>query len=268
MGDTRLDHVALAVWRWSDARTVLVEKLGGRWLGGVRLPEYSAGQLSFANGMRVEVLEPSPDDSSFLNRFIGRSGPGPHHVTFKVDDIRAAIKRARDAGLEIVRERLDNPSWQEAFLHPKFTGIGFVIQMAQSTIDPEKTMSSSPASVSAEDAGLKNGAPGEQAAIPFFTAAVPELASATEILTGLLHGQVTGEGSADGVSYRTVSWQPGTASIMLTTGGADAAPQAGIQALAASGGATQDLPVDRVVNGWALSPVIAELGVRLLTRPG
>lgn len=269
MGDTKLDHVALAVRRWSDARAVLVEGLGGQWLGGVRMREYNPGQLSFANGMRVELLEPGPDSSSFLNRFVERSGAGPHHVTFKVDDIRAAIKRARDAGIEVIRERLDNPEWQEAFLHPKSTGIGFVIQLAQSAIDPGKAMSSSRASVTAEDAGMANSAPGETAAIPFFTAAVPDLAGATEILTDLLHGQVTGEGSTDAVSYRSVSWQPDGASIVLTTGGADGdgTPPVGIKAIAATG-TKPGLPVDRVVDGWALTPVITELGVRLLTQPG
>jgi methylmalonyl-CoA epimerase len=268
MGDTRLDHVALAVRRWRDARAVLVEGLGGHWLGGIRMPEYNPGQLSFANGMRVELLEPGPDSSSFLNRFVERGGAGPHHVTFKVDDIRAAIKRARDAGVEIVRERLDNPGWQEAFLHPKSTGIGFVIQLAQSTIDPGKSMSSARTSVSAEDAGMANAAPDEAAAIPFFTAAVPDLAGATKILTGLLHGRVTGEGTHDGVSYRSVSWQPDGASIVLTTGGADGmTPPAGIKAIAATG-TKPGLPVDRVVDGWTLTPVIAGLGVRLLTQPG
>ena len=269
MGDTKLDHVALAVRRWSDARAVLVEGLGGRWLGGVRTPEYNPGQLSFANGMRVELLEPGPHSSSFLNRFVERSGAGPHHVTFKVDDIRAAIKRARDAGFEIVRERLDNPTWQEAFLHPKSTGVGFVIQLAQTTIDPQKAMSSSPASVDADGAGLANETGTEAAAIPFFTAAVPDLASATKILTELLHGRVTGEGSYDGVSYRSVSWQQETASIVLTTGGANGVgtPTIGIKAIAATG-TKPGLPVDRVADGWVVTPVIAELGVRLLTQPG
>jgi hypothetical protein len=36
----------------------------------------------------------------------------------------------------------------------------------------------------------------------------------------------------------------------------------------AAAGTKPDLPVDRVVDGWALTPVIAELGVRLLTQPG
>jgi methylmalonyl-CoA/ethylmalonyl-CoA epimerase len=266
MGDTKLDHVALAVWRWRDARTALVDGLGGRWIGGVRLAEFSSAQLSFANAMRVELLEPSSDGSSFLNRFIDRSGAGPHHVTFKVADIRAAIKRARDAGLEVVRERLDSPGWQEAFLHPKSTGIGFVIQIAQATIDPGQAMALARTSVTAEDAGMKNTAPGEPAAIPFFTAVVPDLDGATEILTELLDGQITGEGRYDGLGYRSVCWQPDGASIVLTSGGEQARPP-GIQAIAATGSAPSGLPVERLVNGWALTPVIKELGVRLLTQP-
>jgi methylmalonyl-CoA/ethylmalonyl-CoA epimerase len=258
--------VALAVWHWGEARTALVEQLGGRWAGGVRLPEYNPCQLSYANGMRVELLEPGTDSSSFLQRFLRRSGAGPHHVTFKVDDIRLAIRRAREAGLEIVRERLDNPAWQEAFLHPKSTGIGFVIQLAQSVLDPGSAMAASPGSISAAEAGLAGSAP--MAAIPFFTNAVPDLDRATQLLTEVLHGQVAEEGSHDGVRFRSMAWQPDGARLVLTTGahGAGGIPLAGIQAIAATTAAGPVSPADRHLCGWELSPVIAELGIRLLTR--
>jgi catechol 2,3-dioxygenase-like lactoylglutathione lyase family enzyme len=271
MGDTRLDHVALAVWRWSDARAALVDRLGGRFLGGIRMAAYSPCQLGFANGMRVELLEPGTDNSSFLARFINRSGAGPHHVTFKVDNIRAAVKRARDAGLQVVGERLDNPSWQEAFLHPNSTGVGFVIQLAQSDVNPGSAMAAAPGSVNAAEAGLApaTAALPESAAIPFFAAAVPDLADATALLTEILHGQA-GEERSDGASrFRELSWQADTARIVLTESTNDpraATPPVGIQALAVTAGAASGFPVESHLDGWDVTPVLPELGVRLLTQ--
>jgi methylmalonyl-CoA epimerase len=290
MGDTRLDHVALAVRRWSDARATLVDKLGGRWMGGVRMPEYNPCQLAFANGMRVELLEPGTDDASFLARFLARSGAGPHHVTFKVDDIRVAIRRARDAGLQIVRERLDNPAWQEAFLHPRSTGVGFVIQLAQSDIAPGAAMASASGAVSATEAGLSptgvsksTGVLPERpaspdaatsASIPFFSAAVPDIDDATALLTEVLHGQAVVEGTDHGVHFRVVSWQADTARIVLTESVPTAAtdgsraetPPVGITALAATVGTDPCLPAENHIDGWDVTPVLPELGVRLLTK--
>jgi methylmalonyl-CoA/ethylmalonyl-CoA epimerase len=280
MSDTRLDHVALAVWRWSDARAALVDTLGARWLGGIRMAEYSPCQLAFANGMRVELLEPGTDGSSFLARFLARSGAGPHHVTFKVDDTRVAIRRARDAGLQVVRERLDNPSWQEAFLHPSSTGVGFVIQLAQAEINPGSAMASAPGSVSAADSGLSPAVPGpaappEQASIPFFTAAVPDLDDAIALLTEVLHGQAGDERGDRGARFRAVSWQADTARIVLTestvptesTGDPRAAiPPVGIRALAVTAGAAPGFPTENHIDGWDVTPVLPELGIRLLTK--
>jgi len=271
MSDIRLDHVALAVWRWSDARSALVDRLGARFLGGIRMAEYSPCQLGFGSGMRVELLEPGTDSSSFLARFLARSGAGPHHVTFKVDDIRVAIKRARDAGLEIVRERLDNPSWQEAFLHPSSTGIGFVIQLAQADINPGAAMASAPGSVSPADSGLAPAPadPAGPASIPFFTATVRDLGNATALLTEVLHGKATDGQSDGGVRYREVSWQADTARIVLTETTDDpqaATPQAGIQALAVTASAAPGFPAESHLDGWDVTPVLPELGIRLLTK--
>ena len=275
MGDTRLDHVALAVWRWSDARAALVDRLGGRFLGGVRMSAYSPCQLGFANGMRVELLEPGTDDSSFLARFLARSGPGPHHVTFKVDDIRVTIKRARDAGLQVVGERLDDSSWQEAFLHPSSTGVGFVIQLAQSDINPGAAMAAAPGAVSAAEAGLAPAAaapeatPPESAAIPFFAAAVPDLADATALLTEILHGQAGAERTDGPSRFRELTWQTDTARIVLTESTDDpraATPPVGIQALAVTAGAAPGFPIESHRDGWDVTPVLPELGVRLLTQ--
>src|ERR1039458_2429866 len=64
---------------------------------------FAPAQLRFANGGRVEILQPwQPEDNPFLRRFLDRHGPSPHHLTFKVPDLASAIERAHDAGFSPV----------------------------------------------------------------------------------------------------------------------------------------------------------------------
>lgn len=106
-------------------------KLGGREIARFSIPSWDGLQLVFAGGIRLEVLEPveNPVDD-FLNRFLERSGVSPHHATFKVDDIEAALAHLRAVGVEPVKVDLSHESWREAFLHPA-SGLGTVIQLAQ-----------------------------------------------------------------------------------------------------------------------------------------
>jgi methylmalonyl-CoA/ethylmalonyl-CoA epimerase len=128
---TDLDHVAIAVERWRDGWPRFRELLGGQWDGGGQTIGFAPHQLSFATGMRVELLRPhAVEQNDFLRRFIDRSGVGPHHLTFKVNDIRAAIDEATTADYPPIGVSFEDPSWMEAFLHPK-AAHGIVIQLAQ-----------------------------------------------------------------------------------------------------------------------------------------
>src|SRR3954470_17744736 len=125
-----LDHVAVAVEQWGDAWPRFVGVLGGRWMSGGKGPGFAPSQLGFANGMRVEVLEPHlVEVNDFLRRFLDRSGPGPHHLTFKVPDINTALAATEAAGYRVVNVDLSDPMWKEAFLYPK-DATGVVVQLA------------------------------------------------------------------------------------------------------------------------------------------
>jgi hypothetical protein len=109
----------------------------------------------------------------------------------------------------------------------------------------------------------------EPAAIPFFAAAVPDLADATALLTEILHGQAGEERSDGATRFRELCWQADTARIVLTESTDDpraATPPAGIQAFAVTAGAAPDFPVESHLDGWDVTPVLPELGVRLLTQ--
>jgi len=127
-----LDHVAVAVERWRDGWPRFREQLGGQWDGGGSTIGFAPHQLTYATGMNVELLRPhAVEQNDFLRRFIDRNGVGPHHLTFKVDDIRAAVAEATAAGHPPVGVNYEYPSWMEAFLHPKGAH-GIVVQLAQS----------------------------------------------------------------------------------------------------------------------------------------
>ncbi len=129
-----LDHLALASRRAWDQVVRYCYQLGGRWLGGpteAGVDPFYFCQVEFSGGTKLEFVEPYPDTGSeFIERFLHRNGPGPHHFTFKVGDIEAVMDEARIAGYDVVNENLGDPDWKEAFLHPKQSH-GIVIQLAQ-----------------------------------------------------------------------------------------------------------------------------------------
>jgi methylmalonyl-CoA/ethylmalonyl-CoA epimerase len=125
-----LDHVAIAVGCMADAPAVLVGTLGGTPTGeGGPSGAYTWAQWRFAGGGRLEILEPLGEDG-FLHRFLAARGPGIHHVTFKVPSLDQACERAVARGYRIVGRDDSDPSWAEAFLHPK-EALGLVVQLAE-----------------------------------------------------------------------------------------------------------------------------------------
>jgi methylmalonyl-CoA/ethylmalonyl-CoA epimerase len=130
-----LDHVALATRDVRDALDILVGELGGTVLFGGHSIGFRPMQVRLGDatdGMNIELLEPwEPEKNDFLERFVTRHGAGPHHLTFKVDDLLAALERVRAAGYQPVNINLSDPEWKEAFLHPR-EAHGTVVQLAES----------------------------------------------------------------------------------------------------------------------------------------
>jgi len=125
----RFDHIAVAQHRIADLAPFLGGVLGGVPDYGAPSGAYQWGQWRFANGGRIEVLEPVGADG-FLHRFLGRYGPSVHHVTFRVPSLEATCARARAHGYDIVGYDASDPHWKEAFLHPK-QALGIVVQFAE-----------------------------------------------------------------------------------------------------------------------------------------
>lgn len=132
-----LDHVAIGVPRVGDAMPFAVGELGGTEYGAGPGLEFLWWQYRFDGGGVLELLEPDATPGGFLQRFLDRRGAGVHHVTFKVPDIHAAMRRAGDAGYQVVGFSEAFPGWKEAFLHPK-QAQGIVVQLAEAGPEDEE----------------------------------------------------------------------------------------------------------------------------------
>jgi hypothetical protein len=210
--DIDLDHVAVAVEHHTDAWP----RYGGdlppaRWIGGGGTSGFASYQVEYANGMKVEVLEPfNVEENDFLRRFLDRNGPGPHHLTFKVKDLGAALEQAEAAGYRPVGVNLANPWWKEAFLHPK-DAPGVVVQLAESN--------------EGGDWGGEREAPAwfpaprvpEPAALVHVAHALADLDEGRRLFVGLLAGQQIGEGEDGGIRWLDLAW-PGPGRVRLLAG--------------------------------------------------
>ncbi|HYE92127.1 MAG TPA: VOC family protein [Terriglobales bacterium] len=129
---TAFDHIAFALPRMADAVPFLVGVLGGEPHSGARGgPDFRFGTWRYANGGKLEVIEPIGEDG-FVSRFLAARGPGVHHVTFKVPSLDEACDRAGQRGYDIVGYDDSFPDWKTAFLHPK-QALGIVVQFAQTS---------------------------------------------------------------------------------------------------------------------------------------
>ncbi len=127
------DHAAHAVPSIRSALSLYRDLLGGTVVVGGINPwgGHLAVQLEYSHGGRIELLEPVERDSTSVGRFLERSPRGGlHHLTFKVDDLAAALEVVTTAGFTPFGTMLDQPNWKETYLHPRQTG-GALIQLAQ-----------------------------------------------------------------------------------------------------------------------------------------
>ena len=199
----KLDHVALATRDVAGPLDTLVGELGGLVLSGGHGVGFRPMQVFLGDdrgGMKVELLEPwEPEHNDFLERFVARHGAGPHHLTFKVPDLAAAIEDVRAAGYSPVGVDLTDPQWREAFLAPG-EAHGTVVQLAESD---------APLTSPLEEYrfAARHGSSGEpvwwpepptRASVPTFLRRVvlrtPSLPATLDFFAGVLLGETVGTG--------------------------------------------------------------------------
>ena len=115
-----LDHIGIAVQDVDKALAFYREALGLE----VEAPEEVSSQRVRAHVIPVgpsalELLEATAPDSA-IARYIDKRGPGIHHLTLRVDDIRAALAQLKARRVRLVDEepRPGAEGALVAFIHP------------------------------------------------------------------------------------------------------------------------------------------------------
>jgi methylmalonyl-CoA epimerase len=128
-----LDHVGIAVQDVEAALAFYRDSLGLE----VNAPEDVLTQRVRARhipvgGPKLELLEATAPDSA-IAKYIETRGPGLHHITLRVDDIRAVLDHLKARGVRLVDSapRLGAEHALVAFIHPS-AAHGVLVELKQS----------------------------------------------------------------------------------------------------------------------------------------
>ena len=127
-----LDHIGIAVTNLEEALAFYRDALGLE-IGEVEEVPSQRVRAQFipVGDARLELLEATSDDSP-IARSIGRRGPGLHHVTLRVDDIKAALVQLKARGIRLVdaNPRSGAGGSLVAFVHPSAAN-GVLVELVE-----------------------------------------------------------------------------------------------------------------------------------------
>jgi len=132
-----LDHVGIAVKDLDAALAFYRDALGLH----IEVPEEVASQRVRAHFIptgqtSLELLEATASDSA-IAKYVDKRGPGLHHITLRVDDIRAALDQLKARGVRLVDEQ-PRPGAEGAlvaFIHPS-SAHGVLVELKQANPNP------------------------------------------------------------------------------------------------------------------------------------
>ena len=127
-----LEHVGIAVSDLGAALAFYRDALGLE----VEAPEHVASQGVRAHmvpvgGAKLELLEGAGSDSA-IAKYLDRRGPGLHHITLRVDDLRGALAELLEKGVRLI-DAAPRPGAEHArvaFIHPS-SAHGVLVELMQ-----------------------------------------------------------------------------------------------------------------------------------------
>ncbi|MCX6539909.1 MAG: methylmalonyl-CoA epimerase [Acidobacteria bacterium] len=127
-----LDHIGIAVREIAEAIAFYRDALG---LEVVSTEEVAAERVRAhfvpVGESSLELLEATTADSP-IAKFVEKRGPGVHHITLRVDDIRAALARLKARGVRLIdnEPRTGAEGALVAFIHPS-SAHGVLVELTQ-----------------------------------------------------------------------------------------------------------------------------------------
>ena len=135
-----LDHVGIAVADLQQALAFYRDALGLE----IEMPEEVPSQRVRAHFMpageaALELLEATAGDSP-IAKYVAARGPGLHHITLRVDDIRAALAELKAKGVRLIDDspREGAHGSLVAFIHPA-SPHGVLVELKQTRTPDSST---------------------------------------------------------------------------------------------------------------------------------
>jgi methylmalonyl-CoA epimerase len=135
-----LDHIGIAVKDLAAALAFYRDALGLE----IEAPEEVASQHVRAHFVpvgesKLELLEATSAESA-IAKYVDKRGPGLHHITLRVEDVRAAIAHLKARGARLIDEspREGAEGSLIAFVHPAATH-GVLVELKQPRVDSRES---------------------------------------------------------------------------------------------------------------------------------
>jgi methylmalonyl-CoA/ethylmalonyl-CoA epimerase len=129
-----LDHIGIAVKDLESALGFYRDALGLEVEGSEEVASQRVrAHFLPVGGPRLELLEATAPDSP-IARHLEKRGPGLHHLTLRVADVRAAVAQLKARGVRLIDDE-PRPGAEGsliAFVHPASTG-GVLIELKQTS---------------------------------------------------------------------------------------------------------------------------------------
>ena len=127
-----LDHVGIAVADLEAALRFYRDALGLEVEGSEEVGSQRVrAHFLPAGAPKLELLE-ATDPASTIARYVEKRGPGLHHVTFRVDDLAAALASLQARGVRLI-DTVPRPGAEGAlvaFIHPS-AAHGVLVELKQ-----------------------------------------------------------------------------------------------------------------------------------------
>ena len=123
MKPTHIEHIGIAVNSLEEAIPYYEKVLGLECYAIEEVADQKVRTAFFKVGeTKIELLE-STDPEGPIGKFIGKKGPGVHHLAFAMANVGEALQHAANQGVRLIDEvpRKGAEGLQNGFLHPKST---------------------------------------------------------------------------------------------------------------------------------------------------
>lgn len=129
----KINHLGIATRSIDDALAFWSDSLGLENIHTETVDDQKVRVAMLPIGeSRIELLEPTAEDSPISKFLEKRGGGGIHHIAVEVSDINAALDRLRSQGMRLIDEtpRIGAEGCLVAFVHPSSAN-GVLLELVQ-----------------------------------------------------------------------------------------------------------------------------------------